>query len=629
MNRLFALVGSTVVAGLVGAVPPAAAQPNASRPVGDDPVRHVARAALGSIEGTVLDERGKPLAGAMVSALGSTSALAVTDGQGLFVLRALPPGAYLVRAHMRGFSPSRRQYVEVWPSGEARFSATLLRVGKVADAPRVLAAGLVPGSDVDPFFADPTAPAADPADTSDDHSERAWRLRHLPRSVLKDTTDRASADSGRSDQGGTGLAHAVGSSARFFTDLPLTGQVNVLTSGSFDALAPGSLSADAAMRSTTNFTVSGPAWRYGDWTARVMTQSDVGSWFLAGSYRNRAPSRNLYDIGFSYSTLPLATTEARWPVAQTEDPSRSAGSIYGLGRFVVSPRLTIDYGAQYSRYDYLDEASLLSPSVTVTLIPLADVRVSGGVSRRMLAPGAEEFLEPLTAGLWVPPERTFVGLTPVVPERTVQYELGVERDLTRQVAVAFRTFTQDTVDQQVAVFGTQLLGVEELQHYAIGDAGDVALRAWSVGISHHFLTRLHGTVAYQVTDGRWAPGSGRAALLLIGIAARPLDERLQGVTTSMETDLPMTATRVTFACKVNTGFARSEQDSTRPGVDSRFDLQVTQPLPFLDFTSARWQVLVAVKNMFRDPTVRDSSVYDELLVVRPPTRILGGVLVRF
>jgi hypothetical protein len=96
----------------------------------------------------------------------------------------------------------------------------------------------------------------------------------------------------------------------------------------------------------------------------------------------------------------------------------------------------------------------------------------------------------------------------------------------------------------------------------------------------------------------------------------------------METDIPVTATHVYLSYRFNTGFERREGDSTGAGLDSRFDVQVSQRLPFLDFTSAQWQVLVAVKNLFRD-TTRDSSVYDELLVVKPPTRILGGVVVRF
>jgi len=39
-------------------------------------------------------------------------------------------------------------------------------------------------------------------------------------------------------------------------------------------------------------------------------------------------------------------------------------------------------------------------------------------------------------------------------------------------------------------------------------------------------------------------------------------------------------------------------------------------------------VLVGVRNLFRDPTDA-GSVYDEVLVVRPPKRVIGGVLVKF
>ena len=57
-------------------------------------------------------------------------------------------------------------------------------------------------------------------------------------------------------------------------------------------------------------------------------------------------------------------------------------------------------------------------------------------------------------------------------------------------------------------------------------------------------------------------------------------------------------------------------------------MQVRQSLPFMDFSSAKWEMLVAVRNFFRE-TAPDQSVYDELLVVRPPKRIVGGLTLRF
>src|SRR5436190_7677254 len=68
----------------------------------------LARLGLGSIQGVVSDERGGPLAGAMVSALGARNSMAVTDTRGRFTIDSLPSGVYIVRVHLAGFASSRR-----------------------------------------------------------------------------------------------------------------------------------------------------------------------------------------------------------------------------------------------------------------------------------------------------------------------------------------------------------------------------------------------------------------------------------------------------------------------------------------------------------------------------------------
>jgi hypothetical protein len=46
------------------------------------------------------------------------------------------------------------------------------------------------------------------------------------------------------------------------------------------------------------------------------------------------------------------------------------------------------------------------------------------------------------------------------------------------------------------------------------------------------------------------------------------------------------------------------------------------------FSGAEWEMLVALRSLFRDDLL-DASIYDELLVVRSPKRVVGGVTVRF
>ena len=60
----------------------------------------------------------------------------------------------------------------------------------------------------------------------------------------------------------------------------------------------------------------------------------------------------------------------------------------------------------------------------------------------------------------------------------------------------------------------------------------------------------------------------------------------------------------------------------------RFTLPATKALPFVKLSSSQWEMVVAVRNLFHED-LTDSSVYDELQVIRPPKHVLGGVTVHF
>jgi hypothetical protein len=130
------------------------------------------------------------------------------------------------------------------------------------------------------------------------------------------------------------------------------------------------------------------------------------------------------------------------------------------------------------------------------------------------------------------------------------------------------------------------------------------------------------------------PARGMDVLLLLAPSAlRPVAERIHDVSTAISADVPETATKVFVVYRLSNAFARAAAQIgdgllERPGFDSRFDVQIRQSLPFLDFSAARWEMLVAVRNFFRDGT-EDQSIYDELLTISPPKRIVGGVTVHF
>src|SRR5215510_2156530 len=130
----------------------------------------VAALASGAIRGQVQDEAGAPLAGVLVSALGSASAVDVTDRTGRFELRSLPPGPYLVRARLSGFIAPRGQVVQVLPSGHAQSSIALRHVTtSSAVTPPVVPAGIGTIAPEPPVqIDDAPSPAGDSHESSSD-----------------------------------------------------------------------------------------------------------------------------------------------------------------------------------------------------------------------------------------------------------------------------------------------------------------------------------------------------------------------------------------------------------------------------------------------------------------------------
>jgi hypothetical protein len=254
----------------------------------------------------------------------------------------------------------------------------------------------------------------------------------------------------------------------------------------------------------------------------------------------------------------------------------------------------------------------------------------------MVAPGAEEFVATGAPGPWLPPERTFSpllrskDLSDLRVERARTLGFGLEHEFRDASVVSVQRFFQRVDDQLVTLFGLNVPGgPDPAGHYFVATAGGVEADGWNFRVSNTSNPRLKGSIDYSITHTQWQGrlDGDRPRPTTRGVAWRPATEELHDITTSLETAIPETATRVVVVYKVNTGYARVDQTQPGPGLDARFDVQLNQALP-LAFAGTRWEVLVGVRNLFRDPT-DPASVYDELLVVRPPKRVVGGFLVRF
>ena len=632
MTRTLALGSVAAVISLATFASPAEAQLG-SRPA-PMVVAQLTAVSQGDVHGIIRDDAGEPLVGAVVSALGSTSAFAVSDARGRFVFRNLPFGPYLLRAHLKGYVAPQARLVQV-DRESLDVSTIALSSPQDSKTPRVLAAG-VGTAGVD----QPAAPeAAAEGDGDIDQSELSWRLRHLKRSVLKDDgtlIDLASGDGSLLDDSFVLLGRAVGSPARLatalFADIPFSGEVNLLTTTSFDRPQDLFSPATRLPRGIAFLSLEAPT-AGGEFAARgALTQGDLASWIIAGSYLRNPSVSHQFEAGMSYGMQRYLGGNAS-ALAAVVDGARNVGTLYAFDQWTVNRRVTVGYGAKYSRYGYLVDQNLWSPRAHLVLTPTDNetftVRVSA--SRRAIAPGAEEFIPP-TTGLWLPPERTFSPLasrSDFTAEHVDHFEIEAQRAWIGDVMLGVRAFRQEVDDQIVTVFGAMLpdRAPSNVGHYYVASAGDLTATGWGIRVSRPVGEAIRASIDYTNVNSVWI--GRRDGVVLSQVApstVRPDRERLHDLTTSVESVLPVTATRVYFVYKFNSAFADSVSTEGAPAM--RFDVQLNQALPFLNFTSAQWEMLVAVRNMFREELI-DASVYDELLVVRPPKRVVGGVTVRF
>ena len=156
---------------------------------------------LGQISGIVNDVSGLPLKDVLISVSGeSGSALTVCDATGRFEFQALPPGVYLLRAHLLGFATTQRYLITVESGSVILRSISLRRVFNTdKSASKILASGVAIsfGNESGQLeqIAKPTlvnetdnAEIKNVTSGTHPHSEKAWRLRRARRNVLKDTT---------------------------------------------------------------------------------------------------------------------------------------------------------------------------------------------------------------------------------------------------------------------------------------------------------------------------------------------------------------------------------------------------------------------------------------------------------
>ncbi len=588
-----------------------------SAPAAQAPVTVRASAAGGRVHGVVRDDLGQAVSGVSVIAMGTTVAAASSDLAGRFVL-ALPPGEYILRAAHDGYVSTFREPVSLRASQRIERDITLVRLG-----------ARLAGSDA---AVEQALAFLEPVDHA--HTDLAWRLRHLRRSVLRDTAPAGAELLGQPDQpaGDEGFFdRAFYESARvaasFFRDTNFDGRFNWLTTGSLDFSGSGF---EASRSGSVAFLdVGAPVGSHGAWSMRgAFSPGEPSSWVVLGEYAAQADERHAFLVGVSHAAVRPGHSDPTVGALAPGD-ARTAGAAYVFDRWRVLPGLEVSYGLRVDSFDFLAVPAFFSPQLGAGVRVAQSTWVRFGGRQQVVAPGAAEFQAPESGGLWMPPHRTFFTSRyggPLDAERVRHVEVAVEHTFGGpggQRTVSLARFEQRSEGQIATLFGLGRLGAGRYLTTAVGDA---RVDGWTLRFTGELLAQVRGTIDYTTGRVAWEPGRLSPGLAArVPSIARDEAERLHDVSASLEADIPATSARILVAYRVSSGFSRL---TDAEGPRARFDIEVRQPLPYQPIRGGIVDVLVGIRSLHRELGAA-GSLYDELLTVSPPTRFVGGLQVRF
>jgi hypothetical protein len=211
----------------------------------------------------------------------------------------------------------------------------------------------------------------------------------------------------------------------------------------------------------------------------------------------------------------------------------------------------------------------------------------------------------------------------LTPQRTRRYELAVARHV-GQMWIEARTFDEETADRLVNVFS----GPRNARLLQITNGGDLSVRGVGVQVSQSIGRSVQGTVTYTFGASRsTGPETFATPFLADAGTAAFRDGSFHDLAARVESVFDWTDTRLVALYRIS--MLRPSAGVGSGAVrTSRFDFQLSQGLPFIGaLTRAEWDLLFAVRNSFYETA--DGGTLDEMAVVNPPKRVMGGIAVRF
>ncbi len=612
------------------------------RPMADD------GPALQVLEGSVSTDSGEPLVGALVSIfganLGGRGLIAFTDEDGHFLVPDLEPGLYMIRAYLSGFLPSSYSRIQLdVGEGVSSKPVSMQLASRESDADRT------EGPANPASYEDETVPSEPTSENDQKVAEFQWLLRHGKRNILHQEAEGfpefLDAEQANEDPASPASPASEDPAVQEVAALQMPPKAMNSMAGELGLFAfqrglddlpttPGEV--DAQLTYARLNIPTGPASQW--MVSAQLLESALSSWMAQAEFITELDTGQQLSAGVAYGNHQYRDIQSApvAPVGITYGPSSPSGSrtsewfgtVYGSHRFRIGAA-DVGAGLAYHHYSYLDRSNYAAPRVDVSFAvdSNADTLIRGLLDYRVSAPGGEGLgllARMVSADFLGTAERGHRGLPNLTAETAIRYQVGVERRLGSEGAVEVRVFQEQVKDPLLMAYLKHPAGTGGPGHYLVLNQGDLQARGVGLAVSRQFGAVV-GSFGYTF-------GLGRALAENVGAFQAGDDEQMHDLTTSVQTQIRQTRTRVLAVYRLSTHPTLAPSlvrgSSGANALDSRFNLQVHQLLPFVGWNNTQWELMVAVRNLFYE-NFEDGTFLEEMSVIDSPARVLGGVTVHF
>ncbi len=562
----------------------------------------------GRIAGKIKNENGDFLYGAVITLFkesyqGGTISFTRSDRRGAYRLANLTPGSYHLQVTHQDYQPLTRADITINPDQTTSLDVIL--------------------EEIIDYISNDEDPRNWGLETvMRSSSDRRFIFRYLPGSSLPDNLD----ESTPFNRSGTmNVSSSTGLGSEQYSVIPQTYQNGIVS----------------------NFAITEPL----NQNSRVIFSGQLSTgydsfWRVSNTYNHHTDDGRDYRIAVGLSRMnlsnPTASAITRPSHFFTQNPAllESGAQTLALGfagTNKIWETLAINYGVDYTRFNYGTTKSYFSPFFQILLSPTDSWLIKSSVtSKRVSETNSVMLPDRELLNLSEPTLITMVD-NEIHVSQLKHTEISVQKTVAEETAIEIAVYKDQTQGPGLPFLATTSTPYQSKSYIAQLNEEQLSQQGMRLTVNRKILDYLNGSITYVY--GSAANVSNIDDEISSAYLARNLLNYMQqsyfhSLTSQFNATIPRTKTSFTTVVRWYPGTALTPIDWFADWMDIgtksvNFQIRQSIPMPELVITTGQWEALLDIRNLFDQGSGSISTADGDVTLTRNPRRLRFGLNLSF